>query len=323
MDTRFSFLTGVLMLLLSGIWVGCQRTEEPVFPRTVHLTAEKIPLNQIAYPEVITLADGYFVFTCSQTDSLIYFYTVPDLQFVGKGGRKGEGPGEFLSFANFCGNREGRLILLGFPSRNFRQAHLDSTGRMVWGDWYKFDSFDALNWPRIIGDSLLVYSTLFNIKKYDLKNGKPLGEVFMLEPGEKRSTMTPNMGYIAANDTSVVYAYPYKNRFDLFDISTLKLKKSVIGPGKTQIEQGSSGTTTRYYIYPFATESRFYLLKAAKDRKPDEYKVTMQVFDNDANPVVEYTFDIGPGAFVVDEDNGYIYSFNELYEDFLLRYKLL
>ena len=78
MDTRFSFLTGVLMLLLSGIWVGCQRTEEPVFPRTVHLTAEKIPLNQIAYPEVITLADGYFVFTCSQTDSLIYFYTVPD-----------------------------------------------------------------------------------------------------------------------------------------------------------------------------------------------------------------------------------------------------
>ena len=120
------------------------------------------------------------------------------------------------------------------------------------------------------------------------------------------------MGYIAANDTSVVYAYPYKNRFDLFDISTLKLKKSVIGPGKTQIEQGSSGTTTRYYIYPFATESRFYLLKAAKDRKPDEYKVTMQVFDNDANPVVEYTFDIGPGAFVVDEDNGYIYSFNGL-----------
>lgn len=308
--------------VLAGLFFGCGGAEDVVFPVTKHLTAEKIPLKEIVYPEEVMLADGYFVVSCSQTDSLLYFYTVPDLQFAGSGGRIGEGPDEFTYVPRFCGNKDRRLIVYGFNSNDFREGCLDSTGGVALGKQYKFGRFEALNCAHIKDDSILIYSTLFNVKKYDMAHGKPLDEVYLREPSSENSMFNPDMGYVAANDSSAAYVYNYKNRIDLFDCETLKLKKSITGPGEVKIGRLDFRNTNYYYIGVVATNNRFYVLKAVKDRKQEEYKATVQVFDNQGDPVAEYTFDIPPRAFVVDEQRGYIYSFNGYYQDYLMRYKL-
>ena len=309
--------------VLAGLFFGCGGAEDVVFPVTKHLTAEKIPLKEIVYPEEVTLADGYFVVSCSQTDSLLYFYTVPDLRFAGSGGRIGEGPDEFTYAPGFCGNKDNRLILYGgFGPGKLREAHLDSIGDVALGKWYKLGHPEILNKPYIKDDSVLIYSTLFNVKKYDMAHGKPLGEVYLREPGSENSTFNPDMGYVAANDSSAVYVYHYKNRIDLFDCETLKLKKSITGPGEVKIGRLDFSNTNYYYVNVIASKNRFYTVKKIGDKAAEKHRYAMQVFDNDGNPIVEYTFDIPPGAFAVDEQRGYIYSFNGYYQDYLMRYKL-
>ena len=310
--------------VFTGLFFGCESPQDVVFPEIKHLTAEKIPLKEIVYPEEVILADGHFVVSCSQTDSLLYFYTVPDLQFAGSGGRIGGGPDEFTYAPGFCGNRENRLILYGgFGPGNLRDANLDSRAGVTLGKWYKLGHPEIMNKPYIKGDTILIYSTLFNIKKYDLAHKRLLGEVYLREPGSENSTFNPDMGYLAANDTSAVYVYNYKNRIDLFDCETLKLKKSIIGPGQVKNGRLDSRHTNYYYVNVVATRSRFYAVKEAKNKSPEnKHKYTLQVFDNHGNPVVEYAFDIPPGTFTVDELRGYIYSFNGNYQDYLLRYKL-
>ena len=86
---------------------------------------------------------------------------------------------------------------------------------------------------------------------------------------------------------------------------------------KPEIRIGDFEHTRQYYVNVIATSRYIYALLNGKDGS-----LSMEVLDFEGQPVAKYDFTIAPFLFDVDEVNGYMYGYNENYEDYLLRYKI-
>ena len=84
----------------------------------------------------------------------------------------------------------------------------------------------------IVNDSLLIYSTFpdkLNIKKINLISRQPTGEIIIGQEEHKEIFFDENKGYLAANDSLIIYAYTYKKQIDIYGINDMKLRKRLIG----------------------------------------------------------------------------------------------
>ena len=72
------------------------------------------------------------------------------------------------------------------------------------------------------------------VKLYDLKNGKNMGELKIGSKNRVNSYLSDGDGVMAANDSVIIVAYHYKKQIDIYDVSTLKLKKRLIGDYRPQ-----------------------------------------------------------------------------------------
>ena len=70
------------------------------------------------------------------------------------------------------------------------------------------------------------------VKLYDLKNGKNMGELKIGSKNRVNSYLSDGDGVMAANDSVIIVAYHYKKQIDIYDVSTLKLKKQLITPAE-------------------------------------------------------------------------------------------
>lgn len=104
----------------------------------------------------------------------------------------------------------------------------------------------------------------------------------------------------------------------------MKLKKSIVGPGDTYIAKPPEETKNSiyYYLGGYSGKKYFYVYYKG-DTFEKEDGVSLRVFDYDGNPIIEYSFETLPAhPFVVDEDHGYIYAYDQKNENYFLRYKL-
>lgn len=307
---------------------SCSRKETVVFPETKRLTAEKIPLMDIVKPALLTLADGMMVMSCQESDSALYFYSTPDLQHIAAVGIFGQGPDDFAFTPFFCENVSAPAK--GLTVKNFggfnviRSIDTDSIDKISVTKEFRLKNFDDIFRTYIKNDSIIVYlhSEEKTVKKFDMAKNEFIGSIAI---GQEPNTgsFDPDTGTIVCNDSTIIYAYCYKDRLDFYDFETMKLRKSIVGPGETYIGDPYSNTNNSklYYSGVYSGKRYFYTYNDFNAKRTGECK--LQVFDYDGNPVVEYTFDIIPAnPMVVDEENGYIYSFNYRHEDYLLRYKL-
>lgn len=316
--------TVMLALLSAMLFMSCGNRKEITFPDTGHLTAEKIPMSALMVPAFITLGEGKLAISAYKGDSIMHLYSIPGLKPITSFGTKGQGPNDFLIPPLFCENPMGKLIVsyYGGPF-NLRSIDLDSAGRPFVKKEYKVKTGDALADMFMVNDSILVYFDAWNltIKKYDLINEKLVGSIEINKNWDKNAgTASPDMGSVAYNDSLIIYSYDFQNRMDLYDLTKLSLKKSIVGPGEIQINRENWKETKYYYYGLYAGKKYLYALN--KSTTADK-NGTLQVFDYNGNPITEYTFDIFPGnPFVVDETNRYIYAYNHDYEDYFLRYKM-
>lgn len=319
---KYTFLL-LAITILSG---SCSRVRDIEFPQTKHLTAEKIPMGSILLPAFMTLKQDMLVISRYKGDSVLYFYSRPDLKYLGSTGKTGEGPGDFIKYTMFCENTSDELIVnnLGSPIK-LKQIVLDSLFHIAVEKEFKLSRFFLLNDMFMKNDSLLFYfdRSGIQIKKYDLAKQDFTGEITIHKNDPERGTsFHPDMGIVVYNDSVAVYLYQYQNRIDIFDLESMELKKQILAPGETHIDKNSWEQTNTYYLSAYAGKKYFYAVNVSRQGAEKE-KYSLLVFDYDGNPVAEYSFDINLYApFVVDEENGYIYSYNSQYEDYLLRYKL-
>lgn len=322
----------LLFIYLSflSLLMGCSSEKEKEFPdqlATKKLTAERIRLDRFFNPTFLNLKNHIlFIASRNENDSLLHLFSTPSLQYIGSRGEKGYGPDEFQAYPFFCRSHSDDLYVWGYTPFEIRKIQTDSTGRFDLQAVYALTEDETFNQMSILHDSLLIYNAIPNrleIKKYDLKNKVSLGSIRFQPDPHKESYFYSNRGTVAAHDSCILYSYIYKRRIDIYSTNDLTLRKSIRWKYPRQyIDIQHPENNVKYYMNIVAKENYFYALyngHASNENNTDGF---LEVYDYHGDPVVRYQFDITPFLFDIDEENHYIYGYNPLAEDCLLRYKI-
>lgn len=298
-----------------------KRVEMESFPVCKKLIAERIPLEQVLSPGYLLNKHDVLFATGEKGDTLLYRYQLPDLSYIDRFGIKGQGEDDFQLFPMFAKSQSEDVYIWGYTPLTIKRFSLDNDGRLVLKRKYQLASYESFNEMHVAMDSILIYSAIpseFAIKKVDLNTGALLGKIPIETDRHKDSFFYSNRGYVAANDSFVVYTYVYKKQIDIYSIADLSLSKSLAGIYQEQkIDVGNFESNINYYLDVVAGKDYFYALcKGVAD------DVSLEVFDYAGHSIACYAFDIFPHLFAVDEENGCIYGYNYELEDCFLRYCL-
>lgn len=321
MKINLSFYVLVLFFLFSCSSDDLKLVKMESFPVDKLLVAEKIPLVKVMSPGYMLAKKDFLFVSGEKGDTLLYQYLKPTLKYNQGFGIKGQGENDFQLFPMFLRNQSSDLYIWGYTPLTIKRFGIKDNGDLVLKRKYKLETYESFNQMHVIKDSILIYSAIpneFAIKKNDLNTGKLLDKISIKTDDHRESFFYSNRGYVAANDSVIVYAYVYKKQIDIYSVDDLSLYKSLRGDYKPQhIIIGDFENNINYYLYIVAGEKYFYALC-----KDEEGIVRLEVFDYDGHSVMRYNFDIVPDLFEVDESKGYIYGYNYRLEDYLLKYNL-
>jgi len=286
-------------------------------PEKKELKSEKEVLKEIISPDFLTRVDNKLIISSSQSDSMLYVYSLPDLKYLNRTGKKGRGPGEIPFFPMFCESMNRTLYVWGYGPKTIGKFDVNQNGELNLNDTIKLPMYEMFNYMHIFNDSLFIYYLPDNLEiiKYDLKSKKQLDNIRMKKDDHNESYFYSNRGTIAANDSFVVFAYLFKKQIKIYRLTDFKLHKEVIGNYKHKNPIIGDFDTPSYYTQIVAGENFFYAFC--------KYNKSMEVYDYNGSFVNEFTFDITPSLFAVDEYNKTIYGFanDNKFESYLLRFR--
>ena len=286
-------------------------------PEKKELKSEKKILKEIISPDFLTRIDNKLIISSSQSDSMLYVYSLPDLKYLHRTGKKGRGPEEIPLFPMFCESLNKTLYVWGYGKKIITKFDVNQNGELKLNDTIKLPMYEEFNCMHIFNDSIFIYylPDNLNIVKFDLKNKKYLDNIRMKKEDHNESYFYSNRGSIAANDSFVVFAYLFKKQINIYRLNDFKLHKKIIGNYKHKGPIVGDFNTPVYYTKIVAGENFFYAL--CTNNK------SMEVYDYNGSFVNEFTFDITPSLFAVDEYNKTIYGFanDNKYEPYLLRFR--
>ena len=299
------------------LFINACRNDDISSPEKKELKSEKKLLEEIISPDFLTRIDNKLIISSSQSDYMLYVYSLPDLNYLHRTGKKGRGPEEIPLFPMFCESLNQTLYVWGYGPKTIRKFDVNQNGELKLNDTIKLPMYEEFNYMHIFNDSLFIYYLPDNLKivKYDLKSKKHLDNIRMKKDDHNESYFYSNRGTIAANDSFVVFAYLFKKQINIYRLNDFKLHKEIIGNYKHKDPIVGDLDTPVYYTKIVAGENFFYAL--CKNKK------SMEVYDYNGSFVNEFTFDITPSLFAVDEYNKTIYGFanDNKYEPYLLRFR--
>ena len=315
-----------VILLLWGCNQNVHITEKMVFPFEKKIQVVKFPVGEVMDPSYMIQKGEYLLVESGQPQKQLFVFTVPDLRFVCATGNKGRGPEEFPVFPTLVESRTDTFYVFGYAHRHLKSLAVDSAARVHLTECYEIPLHEVFNYMHLIDDSVLLYETVmlpqYTVHKYDLKNRKSIDELKIeRETPESELTFDTSRGYMAANDSVMIYVYLYKNQIDIYDVKDFRLKRRIVGVYKPQ--KPAFRDEELYYLGVIPGDKYFYaLFKGERTEKGENRSNTIEVYDYDGNPVALYRFDIPPLYFYPDEKNNCIYATHPSCMDTLLRYDL-
>lgn len=292
-----------------------------LFPIDKQLVAERIPVKEVLSPGYLMLKGDCLFVTGEKGDTMLYQYRVPPFDCKYKWGEKGQGEDDFQLFPMFAKSQSDDVYIWGYTPTVIKRFLLERDGRLIFKNKYVLATYESFNQMHIVRDSILIYSAIpseFAIKKVCLHTGKLLDKISIKTEDHHESFFYSNRGYVAANNSFIVYPYVYKKQIDIYNVESLTLYKSIIGDYQPQkIRIGDFENNKIYYLNVVAGKNCFYALCKGEDEK-----VFLEVFDYEGDSKARYSFDIVPYQFEVDEERGYIYGYNDKLEDYFLRFRL-
>ena len=301
-------------------------TAKRAFPQEKRIQAVKCPVGDVMDPSYMIQKGDYLLVRSGQPKKQLFVFTVPDLRFVCATGNQGRGPEEFSTFPTLVESRTDTFYVFGYAHRHLKSLAVDSAARVHLTECYEIPLHEVFNHMHLIDDSVLLYETVmlpqYAVYKYDLKNRKSIDELKIeRETPESELTFDTSRGYMAANDSVMIYVYLYKNQIDIYDVKDFRLKRRIVGVYKPQKPEFRNKEL--YYLGVIPGDKYFYaLFKGERTEKGENRSNTIEVYDYDGNPVALYRFDIPPLYFYPDEKNNCIYATHPSCMDTLLRYDL-
>ena len=314
----------VYILILSAVFAcssqGKLQEMEPFQSEKV-LVAEKVLMSDAISPCFMMLKGQNLFLIDVKNDSMLYQYSLPDLECIDKVGVKGQAENEFQAFPMFCRTSSDKLYLWGFTPTRIKQFAVTEAGRVSFEADYDLAAYESFNQMHIVEDSLLIYSAIpgeFILKKVNLKSREELGRIILETEEHGEPFFYKNRGIMAANDSLIVYAYTYKKQIDFYRISDMQCCRQLIKSGAPiSVTVGDWQHNINYYVNIVAGRRYLYLL--CQGEYDEKY---LEVFDYSGHSIVKYKFDVVPELFDVDEQNGILYGYNGNFEDYLLKYTL-
>lgn len=315
----------VLCLLMSAFLSSCtsnnrKEIKMQPFPLDKQLIAERIVLKEVFSPGYLMMKGNQLFLTGEKGDTLVYQYQVPEFNCKNKWGVKGQAEDDFQLFPMFAKSQSADVYIWGYTPMTIKRFSLNEDGRLNFKNKYELATYESFNQMHVIRDSILIYSAIpteFAIKKINLNTGKLLDKISIETEKHRESFFYSNRGYVAANDSFIVYPYVYKKQIDIYSIDSLTLCKRIIGDYSFQeIKIGDFENNRIYYLNVVAGRKNFYALC-----KGEEGDVFLEVFDYEGHSKARYRFDVVPYQFEVDEERGYIYGYNNEFEDYFLKYR--
>ena len=221
MRNLFCLFLGVVLA------IACTHKEFYSFTNEKNLEMISVKIDEILLADFMIKKGNYLFMISTRSDSMVYLYALPDLQYCKSFGIKGKGPGEFIlpMFVEAPGND---VYIWGYSDvRLIRCFSVDSNAHITVKQDYHLDKYETFNFMHLIRDSICVYSLMPTqplVKLYDLKNGKNMGELKIGSKNRVNSYLSDGDGVMAANDSVIIVAYHYKKQIDIYDVSTLKPK---------------------------------------------------------------------------------------------------
>lgn len=315
---KFVYYIFVILIFASCSYEHRQRIES--FPVKRKLYAEKMWVDDVFFPGWIMLKKQSLLVVDIKSDTMLYQYSLPDFRRLYKGGVRGQSGDEFQVAPRFCRTMSDKVYIWGYTPFSIKAFTIDDDNHLINEIEYKLPvSEDVANERHIVRDSLLIYNAApgeLAIKKINLNSHKQGGQILFEPDNHHEPFFYENRGYMAANDSLIIYAYIYKKQIDFYNVDNLKLRKRLVGDGVVpQIVVGDLDNSISYHQGLVACKKYFYVKCRGK-----ENDVNLQVFDYSGHSIAEYTFDIPPHYFDVDEQNRIIYGYNNEFEDYFLKY---
>lgn len=297
----------------------CQQKMEP-FPVHKKLYAEKIRMDDVLFPGWMMLKKQSLLLVDVKNDTMLYQYSLPDFKCLYKGGVRGYSEGEFQVAPRFCRTLSDKVYIWGYTPFSIRTFTMGDADSLICDITYKLPvSDDVANERHIVRDSLLIYNAApseLAIKKINLNSRMQEGQIRFEPDNHRESFFYRNRGYVAANDSVIIYAYIYKKQIDFYNVDDLKLRKRIIGDDVTpHIVIGDWKNSVFYHQGLVACKNCFYVKCQGAEKD-----ISLEVYDYSGHSIAKYTFDIPPQGFDVDEQNRIIYAYNSDFEDYFLKY---
>ena len=302
-------------------FISCSSNDDNSSRVKEELKSDKKLLEETISPDFLTQANNKLIISSSKSDNMLYIYSLPDLKYQYSTGRKGKGPEEIQLFPMFCESLNQALYVWGYSPVIIKKFDIKKNGELKFNDLIKLPRYEAFNYMHILNDSLFIYYLPDHLKivKLDLKSNKYLDDIQMKKDDHNESYFYSNRGTIAANDSFLVFGYLFKKQINIYRINDFKLHKKIKGDYKHKDPIVGNPKTPKYYTKIVAGENLFYALYNDNESNI----VVMEVYNYNGSFVKEFTFDITPQLFTIDEKNKTIYGFayNNKYEPYLLRFK--
>ncbi len=325
-----SVMNKIIYLLIGLLFVACTgRKSEPqqmveAFPVEKSLFAEKVKVEEVfSLSKMLCKENNLFVSDVRNNENLIHQYSLPDFKCVYKGGFKGQAEDEFQIFPVFCNTPANKVYIWGYTMFSIKSFTLDNAGQLSFEKKYDLPmSSDIYNDMHIVRDSILVINEVnqLTIKKISLNNQQVIGEIKFKKDEHNEPFFCEDTGYMAANDSLIIYAYRYKKQVDIYNIDDMKLEKRLIGDEVAPHIVLYDPESTVYRNFGLFAGKEFFYVRCP-GKWGTEKGCSVEVFDYSGHSIAKYELDVMLSTLTIDEQNRVIYGYNgEIFEDGFLKY---
>lgn len=327
----------LLLLLALFFFSACKnenRTNTFSFPREIKLAVKKeIKLDEIGpimNPSDLYIKNDYLFISSLKTDTILYIYSLPNIEYVNSYGRPGAGPDEFGGCFSFCKSSDKFIYFKGYSNpMQIGSYRVDKNGAPIVQKKYKLKNAALSNFGSILDDSTYLYFDVNQliIQKVNLSTGKKIKDVKLEKDDHRESFFYSNQGVLASNGHSIIYTYSYKKQIDIYDVN-LSLEKSIVWDYKhIKPIVGDFENNIDHYLNVYAGEKYFYAMYSGmsgkSNSKTPQKNYSLEVYDYNGNPVIKYTLEKIPVSFIVDEKRGLLYGFDYRNEGIFYVYEMI
>ena len=139
------------------LFINSCRNDDISSPEKKELRSEKKLLEEIISPDFLTRIENKLIISSSQSDYMLYVYSLPDLKYLYRNAKKGRGPEEIPLFPMFCESLNKTLYVWGYGPRTIKKFDINQNGEFKLNDTIKLPMYEEFNYMHIFNDSLFIY----------------------------------------------------------------------------------------------------------------------------------------------------------------------